>query len=239
MTLERVDVEGCEDRLQIVLHRARYDFVLARLKPGQRVLEIGVGAGSFTKELFPRCGSYVGVEFDHVACAAARQKTEGRAEIIQGDARNLPFRESEFAFIICLEVLEHLGNFRAGVENIHRCLQSDGTVIISVPYRRIGGKSKTNEYHPYEPGEQELVSLLQKLFVKVEVHYQFFEEKWWMTIARKLHLRRVLGLHRIYADLSAGLPHATSKLKIGEHREGLKTNLIVVASGKKSLVNPV
>jgi SAM-dependent methyltransferase len=232
MTLERVDIEGCEDQLQVVLHRARYDFVLARLKPGQRVLEIGVGAGIFTKELWPRCGSYVGVEFDHAACVAARQKTEGRAEIIQGDARNLPFGENEFAFIICLEVLEHLGNFQPGVENIHRCLKPDGTAIISVPYRRTGGKSATNEHHPYEPGEQELVSLLQKLFSKVEVHYQFFEERWWMTLARKLHLRRVLGLHQIYADLSAGLPHATSKLKIGERREGLKLNLIVVLSGK-------
>ena len=239
MALERVDIDGCEDQLQVVLHRARYDFVLARLKPGQRVLEIGVGAGIFTKELWPRCGSYVGVEFDQAACAAARQKTEGRAEIIQGDARKLPFRENEFAFIICLEVLEHLGDFQAGVENIHRCLHPDGTVIISVPYRQIGGKSETNEHHPYEPGEQELVSLLKKLFSKVEIHYQFFEEKWWMTFARKLHLRRVLGLHRIYADLSAGLPNATSKLRIGQRREGLITNLIVVVRGKKSLDNSV
>ena len=29
MALERVDINQCEDRLQIVMHRARYDFVLA------------------------------------------------------------------------------------------------------------------------------------------------------------------------------------------------------------------
>ena len=85
MTLERVDVEHCEDRLQIVLHRARYDFVLAKLTPGQCVLEIGTGPGTFIRELFPKCESYVGVEFDHDTCLEARRKNAGMAEIIQAD----------------------------------------------------------------------------------------------------------------------------------------------------------
>ena len=102
MALERVDIEDCGDRLQIILHRARYDFVLARLPAGRRVLEIGTGPGTFTKELFPKCHSYVGVEFDQATCLEARRKTENRAEIIQADARQLPFADNEFSFIICL-----------------------------------------------------------------------------------------------------------------------------------------
>src|SRR5580658_636615 len=172
MALERVDVENCADRLQIVLHRARYDFVISRLQPGQKVLEIGTGAGTFTRELFPRCASYLGVEFDEAACQMARLKTEGRAKVIQADARQLPLADNEFSFIICLEVLEHLGDWQAGVRNIHRCLQPGGMAIISVPWRRTGGKSETNEYHPYEPGEDELLALFRQLFQTVEVYYQ-------------------------------------------------------------------
>ena len=233
MALERVDVDRCEDRLQIVLHRARYDFVLNRLPSGQHVLEIGTGAGTFTRELFPKCASYVGVEFDPDACELARRKTDGKANVVQGDARNLTFEDNRFSFIVCLEVLEHLGDFQAGVRSIHRCLRPDGVAIISVPHRRSGGKSETNEHHPYEPGEGELVSLFKQLFAKVEVQYQFFEETAVMTLARKLHLRRVLGLHRIYADLSAGLPQATARLAIGPRSRGLNTNLLLVAGGKK------
>jgi SAM-dependent methyltransferase len=233
MTLERVDISDCADRLQVVLHSARYQFILSRLPPGARVLEIGVGSATFTKELFPRCGSYVGVEYDSATCAEARRKTGGTVEIIEADARALPFADNEFSFIVCLEVLEHLGDFRAGVRNIHRCLRPGGLAIVSVPYRRIGGKSETNEHHPYEPGEGELVSMFQALFARVEVQYQYFEETGLMTVARTLHLRRLLGLHRPYADLSAGVPEATSRLQIGPHAVGMKMGLIIVGSDKR------
>ena len=173
MILERVDINESEDRLQITLHRDRYDFVLQRLPPRPDVLEIGTGLGAFTRELLPRCGHYVGVEFDPAACATARKKNPA-AEIIQGDARQLPFGDGRFSFIVCLEVLEHLGDWQAGVKNIHRCLQPEGIAIISVPWRREGGKSEANEYHVYEPGEAELVSLFKTLFETVEVHYQYF-----------------------------------------------------------------
>ena len=233
MILERIDIGESEDRLQIALHRNRYDFALQRLPPDQNVLEIGTGLGIFTQELFPKCGSYVGVEFDPEACAAARKKNPA-AKIIQGDARQLLFADNQFSFVICLEVLEHLGDWQAGVKQIHRCLQPEGMAIISVPWRRIGGKSETNEYHVYEPGEAELVSAFKILFQNVEVHYQYFVETRWMTLARQLHLRRFLGLSRIYADLSAGLPQATSRLRIGQKPKGMKQHLILVVSGKKT-----
>jgi SAM-dependent methyltransferase len=236
MTLERLDVKHSADRFAAALHRNIYDFVLARLAPGSRVLEVGTGLGGFTRELFPKCGSYTGVEIDPKAGAEARQKTGGKAEIIQADARQLPFANGQFSFIVCLEVLEHLGDWQAGVRHIHRCLQPEGQVIISVPYRRIGGRSKTNEYHIYEPGEGELVSLFKELFEKVEVHYQYFEESYGMTLARNLHIRRWVGLASNYGDLSAGLPHALSKLHINQQPKGLKLGVILVASGAKASV---
>jgi ubiquinone/menaquinone biosynthesis C-methylase UbiE len=232
MILERVDINESADRLQFTLHRNRYDFVLQRLPPGQNVLEIGTGLGAFTRELHPRCGKYIGVEFDPDACAAARQKNPA-ADIRQGDARQLPFADNQFSLIVCLEVLEHLGDWQAGVRHIHRCLQPDGTAIISVPWRRRGGKSETNEYHVYEPGETELVALFRKWFNRVEVHYQYFEETRLMTVARQLHLRRILGLSQVYADLSAGLPSSTSRLHIAQKARGMKQGLLLVAGGKK------
>ena len=55
-----------------------------------------------------------------------------------------------------------------------------------------------------------------------------------MTLARQLHLRRLWGLSRTYADLSAGLPQATSKLHIGQRPQGMKLGLLLVATGKKT-----
>jgi SAM-dependent methyltransferase len=233
MALERLDQTRCADPLQAVLHRNRYEFVLARLPAKSSVLEIGTGLGALTRQLFPLCARYLGVEYDPQACVEARRNAPG-AEILEADARKLPFADNQFSFIVCLEVLEHLGDFRAGVSEIHRCLHPEGLAIVSVPYRRRGGPSKVNRYHLYEPGENELVTLFQSLFERVEVHYQFFEETAWMTWARHLRLRRLFGLHRIYADLTAGLPEATAKLRISAQPRGMKESLILVARGKKA-----
>jgi SAM-dependent methyltransferase len=232
VTLERVDVEHCEDRLQIALHQARYDFVLERIRRDEHLLEIGVGAGTFTNQILSKCQSYVGVEYDRETCLEARRKTAGKANIIEGDARRLDFANDQFSFIACLEVLEHLGDFIAGVNEIHRCLKTTGIAIVSVPFRRIGGKSETNEHHPYEPGETELVSAFTTLFNRVEVYYQYFHETLWMTLTRKLHIRRYAGTHGIYSDLSKGHPNAISRLFIGTKARGLKLGLLLVVRDK-------
>lgn len=104
----------------------------------------------------------------------AREKTGGQANILEADARNLPLEAGQFSLIICLEVLEHLGDYAAGVRNIHRCITPDGTAVISVSYRCISGRSEINPYHVYEPGEGELVSLFREFFETVEVYYQYF-----------------------------------------------------------------
>lgn len=232
MILERLDVHSCEDRLQVALHRARYDFALQHLRSTDIVLEIGTGLGAFTEEICPRITSYTGLEFDEASCRATRQRTG--ANVVQGDARRLPFSDNQFSYVVCLEVLEHLGNWAAGVREIHRCLQPQGRAIISVPWRRYGGKGSTNEYHLYEPGERELVLLFRYLFEEVEVFYQYFTETPVMTLARKFHLRKVFGLHRLYADLAKGVPEATAQLQISSEANGLKLGLILVASGKNS-----
>jgi ubiquinone/menaquinone biosynthesis C-methylase UbiE len=234
MALERMDPGSKEDLFQLKLHQLRYDFVLARVTRDAAVLEIGTGAGVFTKQLLPKCGSYIGLEYDASAGEQARRHVGVGAEIIIGDARKLPFSDNQFSFIVCQEVLEHLGDYQAGVKNIHRCLHSNGTAIISVPYRRTGGKSTINPYHLYEPGEKELVSLLGRFFMTVEVHYLYFEETPLMKFARKMRLRRFLGVGYPYAELAAGLPNATSRLHIGRKSLGMNISLILVVSGKKS-----
>ena len=233
MALERMDINSDEDRLQLKLHQMRYDFVLDRLPPNSNVLEIGTGAGIFTKQILPKSGSYIGVEYDPAACETARRNAGTAAHIIEGDARKLPFEDNQFSFIVCLEVLEHLGDYAAGVKNIHRCLNSSGAAVLSVPYRRIGGKSAVNAFHLYEPGESELVSLMRQFFETVEVHYLYFEETPLMSFARRMHLRRILGLDASYRDLTNGLPNALAKLHIGQKSGGMNVSLLIVAREKK------
>ncbi len=119
------------------------------------------------------------------------------------------------------------------MHHIHRCLQKNGVAIISVPYRRRGGRSKTNEYHIYEPGERQLVEELNRFFDRVEIEYQFFKESFFMSLARTLRVRRFVGLAKLYSDLSRGEPYTLDRLILSDRPKGLKIGIVIVATGKK------
>jgi SAM-dependent methyltransferase len=225
---ERLDTATTPDRLQERLHEQRFEFVLNQLGEVESVLELGTGVGSFSPRLAARCRRYTGVDYDAESAAQTSKRLLGKGEVLQADARSLPFPPRSFSAIVCLEVLEHLGDWRAGVSEIHRCLVPDGMAVLSVPFRLRGGKSDTNPFHLYEPGENELLSLLLQRFKSVIVHYQFFRETLAMGIARRLHLRRVLGLVEPYRALSAGSPEALSHLQISQKAPGLKLHLLAV-----------
>ena len=225
---ERLDVDQTTDRLQAVLHNQRFEFVLKQFNHAQSVLEIGTGVGSFSPVLAAHCNEYTGIEFDAESAKAASQRLVGNARVIEGDARNLPFEPGRFSVIVCLEVLEHLGDWVAGVNGIQKCLQDKGVAVISVPYRKRGGKNPSNPYHLYEPGESELTACLKQRFGEVSVFYQYFQETSLMTLARIFHMRRLCGLHTLYSVLSTGEPQAVSRLKIESKAQGMKLHWLAV-----------
>ncbi len=195
---------------------------------------MGTGLGSFSPRLAEICDRYVGLEYDPASVEATAKRLGPRGQVLQGDARKMPFPPQSFSAVVCLEVLEHLGDWRAGVAGIHRCLKPEGTAIVSVPYRKAGGKSESNPYHLYEPGERELVECFRQLFCEVELFYQFFEESLAMRLARVLHIRRFVGLSGRYRELVEGRPEALARLKIGAEGRGLKLHILLAASRPKS-----
>jgi ubiquinone/menaquinone biosynthesis C-methylase UbiE len=225
---ERIDTATTTDRLQERLHEQRFEFVLSLLGEVESALELGTGVGSFSPRLAARCRHYTGVDYDADSVVQTSKRLMGKGEVLQADARSLPFRSHSFSAIVCLEVLEHLGDWRAGVSEIQRCLLPDGMAVLSVPFRTRGGKSASNPFHVYEPGEKELVSFLSQRFNQVILQYQFFPETLVMQIARRLRLRRVLGLTQPYRALSAGSPEALARLQISQKALGFKLHLLAV-----------
>jgi ubiquinone/menaquinone biosynthesis C-methylase UbiE len=230
IAVERLDLEHSGDRLQVALHQQRYDFVLARLSPEDSVLEVGTGTGGFSQKVAGTCKKYAGLEYDARACELTRSRLEGRAAVFQGDAQAMPFPSGSFSAAVCLEVLEHLENYRKAVGEIHRCLRLGGRAMISVPYRKNGGPNPSNRFHLYEPGEKELVAEFRRYFSRVETFYQYFEEPMWMTLARVLHLRTMVGLASVYRDLALGTPETTARLKVATKPGGQKISLLLVAT---------
>ncbi len=227
---ERLDVASCEDRFQIHLHEQRYQAALDAVRPTDDLLEIGTGLGVFSSRVAPVVASYCGIEYDPAACAAAKTRVSDPEWIQTGDAQALVFPARQFDAVVCLEVLEHLPDYRKALDEIARVLRPEGRLIASIPWVRTGAPSATNPHHLYEPGEQEFHRELQARFQDVALSYHRYRETGFETVARQLRVRKCVGLARQYEDISKGVPEQMQKVVLDNERSGMLLGLFAVAS---------
>lgn len=113
--------------------RAILDACLCRFLPQRTealVLDAGCGVGANLCFL-ERFGRVYGVELHSDACRHGAGLQPGR--LIQGTLASLPFRDSCFAVVGLLDVLEHIDDQEGVLAEILRVLQPGGSVLVTVP----------------------------------------------------------------------------------------------------------
>jgi len=129
------------------------DYDRLGLSPGDRLLDLGCGAGRHAYEGFRRGGRVVAVDADGSevvdvaamldALAAegsggageAGETTTGNAlgTVVCGDALRLPFADSSFDRVIAAEILEHVHADGRAMTELARVLRPGGTLAVTVP----------------------------------------------------------------------------------------------------------
>jgi 2-polyprenyl-3-methyl-5-hydroxy-6-metoxy-1,4-benzoquinol methylase len=105
---------------------------------GQRVLEIGAGIGNLSHCLAPRREMYLASDIDDEHLARLRTRLAHRPNF-RAVGCDLSRRADFDALagtldtVVCLNVLEHVEDDAAGLENIHRALAPGGRAIVLVP----------------------------------------------------------------------------------------------------------
>ncbi|HLH42342.1 MAG TPA: methyltransferase domain-containing protein [Bryobacteraceae bacterium] len=154
-------------------HIARYAFA-TRLAAGKRVLDAGCGAGYGTAELSSTAALAVGT--DIALLESWRPAAASRPKYCQASVEAMPFPASSFDLVVAFEVIEHLHDWRALLQEARRVLAPGGSFVVSTPnrvyYTESRGAGGPNPFHVHEFDFEEFSAALREFFPKVDVWVQ-------------------------------------------------------------------
>ena len=147
-------------------HRARYRFA-QRYSSGKTVLDAACGSGYGSALLGENAKAVWGVDISLEAVEYAR-RSYGSAKVrfTQCDCLALPFPSGRFDLVAAFEIIEHMEDPQAFLQELLRVLTPSGLLILSTPNRLYytQERGETNPFHHREFSFPELEEILQPLF---------------------------------------------------------------------------
>jgi len=133
------DSRGMQFLLEMNNARRFNKWMADQLRPylGDRVLEIGAGIGNLTKQFIPR-QRYTVTDIDERALRYMKSFALGRpfmeVQSLNADrAEDFKGLEGSFDTVLLVNVLEHVANEHATLNNIYNSLQKGGRIVVLVP----------------------------------------------------------------------------------------------------------
>ncbi|WP_374999439.1 class I SAM-dependent methyltransferase [Aeromicrobium sp. CTD01-1L150] len=175
------------------------------LRSGDRVIDMGCGAGRHAFEMYRRGADVVAFDQDADELAGVLElfgamKEAGEvpdgaeADIKEGDALALPFADGEFDRVVASEVLEHVPADIQAISELVRVLRPGGTMAVTVPrwLPEVICWKLSHDYHDTPGGhiriysDKELIGKLENAgmtFEGIDYAHALHAPYWWLKCA--------------------------------------------------------
>lgn len=149
---------------------------LFHLRPGSKVLDVGAGTGGIIPYLLRAIGpegSVWAVDFAAKMVEIGGKKFEGepRVPFYLAAVESLPFSGEFFHHVVCFGAFPHFAHKHLALQEMHRVLMIDGTLIIAhalssqeIKQHHMGAGPVS---HDFLPEEMEIRSLLESTGFRV------------------------------------------------------------------------
>lgn len=137
--------------------RALYPHILEEAKRSlagvciPHVLDVGCGTGALSEQLLaalPDC-RLTGIDLSSAMVERARIRLAARAEVIEGDAERLPFRDESFDLVVCNDSFHHYPDPDRAAFQMWRVLRRGGTLVMGDTWQPAPARSIMNAWMPF------------------------------------------------------------------------------------------
>jgi ubiquinone/menaquinone biosynthesis C-methylase UbiE len=113
--------------------KLRWGFLRGAVAPGDRVLDLGAGAGDFAGALAREGVEVIGVEVAEGALGRARSRHPGLEFRLAPLDGPLPLEDGSFDVVWASEVIEHVADTARWLAEVRRVLAPGGSVLLTTP----------------------------------------------------------------------------------------------------------
>ena len=161
------------------------DWLIDRARPWLhgRVLDVGAGIGTHTRQLLELTDDVVALEPVEELADLLRENVDG-AEVVVGDASAV---DGPFDAIVCFNVLEHIPDDEGTLRRFRELLAADAALLLLVPaHPFLYGKIDRAFGHERRYGKRELEQKLRRAGLEPEVlrHVNPVGALGWLTQSR-------------------------------------------------------